>query len=108
MKLRGIPAMLLAAAAMTAIVPRAASPQEGQGEAAPGTEAPKGGPLSETEEAIVDALRRTMELLSSTIDSVIVYELPEMLPNGDIIIRRKRPLPEQPPPMEPEEGPVQL
>lgn len=108
MKLRGILAMLVALATMTVIVARTASSQEGQGEPAPGTEVPNGGPLSETEEAIVDALRRTMELLSSTIDSVIVYELPEVLPNGDIIIRRKQRLPEEEPPTEPEDEPVQL
>lgn len=99
--------MLLAVAALSAILARPASPQEGQGEPAPGTEAPKAGPLSETEEAIVGALRRTMELLSSTLDSVIVYELPEVLPNGDIIIRRKRP-PAEEPPVATEDEPVQL
>ena len=51
-------------------------------------------PLGETEQAIVDALTRTMDLLSRTFDKVMIYEVPELLPNGDIIIRRKQPRPE--------------
>ena len=53
-------------------------------------------PLSDTEQAIVDALTRTMELLSRTFDQVMIYEVPELLPNGDILIRRKRPKPDRP------------
>ena len=53
-------------------------------------------PLAETEQAIVDALTRTMELLSRTFDQVMIYEVPELLPNGDILIRRKRPKPDRP------------
>ena len=55
-----------------------------------------GKPPSDTEQAIVDALTRTLELLSRTFDQVMIYEVPELLPNGDIIIRRKRPKPELP------------
>jgi hypothetical protein len=53
-------------------------------------------PLSDTEQAIVDALTRTMELLSRTFDQVMIYEVPELLPNGDILIRRKHPKPDRP------------
>ena len=53
-------------------------------------------PLADTEQAIVDALTRTMELLSRTFDQVMIYEVPELLPNGDILIRHKRPKPDRP------------
>ena len=53
-------------------------------------------PLGDTEQAIVDALTRTMELLSRTFDRVMIYEVPELLPNGDILIRRKHPKPDRP------------
>ena len=58
-------------------------------------------PLGDTEQAIVDALTRTLELLSRTFDQVMIYEVPELLPNGDIIIRRKRPKPDQPEELQP-------
>ena len=65
-----------------------------------------GKPPSDTEQAIVDALTRTLELLSRTFDQVMIYEVPELLPTGDIIIRRKRPkpsLPEMPAPPSPDD-----
>ena len=62
--------------------------------AAAGDAPPK--PLGDTEQAIVDALTRTMELLSRTFDQVMIYEVPELLPNGDILIRRKHPKPDRP------------
>ena len=66
-------------------------------------------PLADTEEAIVKALTRTMEILSRTFDRVLIYELPELLPNGDIIIRRKRPPPpKEPPPSDSDEDKVRL
>ena len=79
---QGTIAMLLAAAlsaAGAAALAQDATPKE---------------PLAETEQAIVDALTRTMDLLSRTFDKVMIYEVPELLPNGDIIIRRKQPRPE--------------
>ena len=36
--------------------------------------------------------------LSALIDDVSMYEMPEILPNGDIIIRRRPPEPEDAPP----------
>ena len=63
-------------------------------------------PPGDTEQAIVDALTRTLELLSRTFDQVMIYEMPELLPNGDIIIRRKRrkpDLPEMPAPPSPDD-----
>ncbi len=41
--------------------------------------------------------------LSELIDDITLYEMPEILPNGDIIIRRRVPLEEN----EVEEGPVE-
>jgi hypothetical protein len=61
-------------------------------------------PLADTEDAIVRALTRTMDLLSRTFDRVMIYETPELLPNGDIIIRRKRPKPPEPAPAPPAGG----
>ena len=63
-------------------------------------------PPGDAEQAIVDALTRTLDLLSRTLDQVMIYEVPELLPNGDIIIRRKRPkpdLPEMPAPPGPDD-----
>jgi hypothetical protein len=59
---------------------------------------PEKDPLADTEEAIVRALTRTLDLLSRTFDRVMIYETPELLPNGDILIRRKRPKPAEPSP----------
>lgn len=70
--------------------------QEQPGGSPPQAAPQKKGPLSDTEEAIVKALERTLDLLSRTFDSVTSYGMPEVLPNGDIIIRR-RPSQDQPP-----------
>jgi hypothetical protein len=101
--------MVMTVAAAALFLPEAPSAQEDKGEPepAPGTTDPNGSPLSETEQAIVSALRHTMDLLSSTFDSVVVYELPEILPNGDIIIRRKR-APDEQPASPPDDEAVQL
>jgi hypothetical protein len=66
------------------------------GMSALGQDAARKEPLGDTEQAIVDALTRTLELLSRTFDQVMIYEVPELLPNGDIIIRRRRPKPDRP------------
>lgn len=65
------------------------------------TQPPEKDPLADTEEAIVRALTRTLDLLSRTFDRVMIYETPELLPNGDILIRRKRPKPAEPSPPPP-------
>jgi hypothetical protein len=65
-------------------------------------------PLSATEQTIVDTLTRAMSFLSRTFDKVVIYELPEVLPNGDIIIRRKHPKPEPNKAPPPESGKIQL
>ncbi|MGG7643662.1 AAA+ family ATPase [Rhodovulum sp. YNF3179] len=48
-------------------------------------------------EAILGELAPVIEELQSMIDDLSAYEAPEMLPNGDIIIRRK---PDAPAPQE--------
>ena len=53
----------------------------------------------------------TLRELRDRIDDLNNYEPPEMLPNGDIIIRRKRPLAPSPGPEQPEpdaDGPIEL
>ena len=40
------------------------------------------------QESLIDAIKRVFELLESTAEQVMVYQVPEVLPNGDIIIRR--------------------
>ena len=68
---------------------------------AEGAQPPEKDPLADTEDAIVRALTRTMDLLTRTFDRVMIYETPELLPNGDIIIRRKREKPPAPSPAPP-------
>ncbi|MGE0152588.1 MAG: hypothetical protein AB7R90_08200 [Reyranellaceae bacterium] len=42
----------------------------------------------ETARALRDALERAMRLMDGVLGSIPQYQLPEVLPNGDIIIRR--------------------
>jgi len=56
-----------------------------QTEAAPS----KPEPLSEIEQMLVDGLTKAVNMISFAWGSVIPYALPEVLPNGDIIIRHK-------------------
>ena len=50
----------------------------------------------EAEEAIKEGAQAIMRALNSLIGSIPQYEAPEVLDNGDIIIRRKRSPPEDP------------
>ena len=47
--------------------------------------------LDEAERMAMDAIARMMDALGLFIDSIPQYEAPEVLPNGDIIIRRIHP-----------------
>ena len=47
-------------------------------------------------EGLLPMLESVMERLPLLIDSIPEYEAPKILPNGDIIIRRKRDLPKIP------------
>ena len=51
----------------------------------------------ETARAFRDALERAMRLMDNVLGSIPQYQLPEVLPNGDIIIRRI-PSPQSEPP----------
>lgn len=59
------------------------------------------GPLVWVENAVVGTVETGLEFLSTAIDTVFPYRAPEVLPNGDIIIRYMPP-PEAPPVPEPE------
>jgi hypothetical protein len=54
----------------------------------------------EAEEMAREALDKLMKAMSALVKSIPQYEMPETLPNGDIIIRRKRPDDNKPPPKE--------
>ncbi len=49
----------------------------------------------------IEAFGPTLDTLLEKIDDWTFYELPEMLPNGDIIIRRKKSAPKIAPPAKP-------
>ncbi|WP_207461800.1 hypothetical protein [Azospirillum sp. SYSU D00513] len=83
-------------------IPVNGSPQSGLGlhrhaQEKPAPELPE--ILADKAEAyILEAVKRAIELATS-LGAAVPYELPEELPNGDIIIRRKHPLqPEEPAP----------
>jgi hypothetical protein len=65
------------------------------GPAASQQAAPKDG-TREAEELARDAIGKLMRAMGLLVQSIPQYEMPEMQPNGDIIIRRKRPDSEQP------------
>lgn len=48
-------------------------------------------PADEAAEAASQALSRIMKALGSVVQSIPQYEAPEILANGDILIRRKNP-----------------
>ena len=46
---------------------------------------------SEIEQMLVDGLSKALNMISFAWGSVVPYAMPEVLPNGDIIIRHKSP-----------------
>jgi hypothetical protein len=58
-------------------------------------------------EGWADDIAPLLEQLRGKVDDLSLYEPPEVLPNGDIIIRRKPPKPDNEPEMTPE-GTVDL
>jgi hypothetical protein len=70
-------------------------------QATTGSEAPPKGPLDDIQQSVVSAIEKGLSLLSTAIGKVLPYKLPEVLPNGDIIIRYVPPEPPPPPPAEP-------
>jgi hypothetical protein len=63
-----------------------------------GSEPPPKGPLDDLQQSVVSAIEKGLNLLSVAIGTVLPYKLPEVLPNGDIIIRY---VPPEPPPAPP-------
>jgi hypothetical protein len=63
-----------------------------------GSEPPPKGPLDDLQQSVVSAIEKGLNLLSVAIGKVLPYKLPEVLPNGDIIIRYVPPEPEPPSP----------
>ena len=89
-----VPAALVAVAVLSVslvLLPYApAAAEEPQGKESPG-------------ELARESIEQMMRALQLLVDSIPQYELPEMLDNGDIIIRRKKPqetAPSQPPEVE--------
>ncbi len=54
-------------------------------------------------QGLMDELEPTLDDLREALDGLDAYEAPEVLPNGDIIIRRKQPLNRETVPPEGEE-----
>jgi len=52
--------------------------------------------LEDGQEALKDTLSSLLDMLDGVISAIPQYEAPEVLENGDIIIRRKRPEEDQP------------
>lgn len=65
------------------------------GPAAAQSDPPAGRPPSEVLE---ETTQRVLELFRNLIGAIPQYEAPVVLDNGDILIKRKRPEPESPPP----------
>lgn len=83
-----LPAALLGVALLMA--PPLAGPAAAQAGQAPPGDSPGESPS----ELARESLERMMRALSLLVESIPQYELPEVLENGDIIIRRKHPEPE--------------
>jgi hypothetical protein len=67
-------------------------------QATTGSEPPPKGPLDDLQQSVVSAIEQGLNLLSVAVGKVLPYKLPEVLPNGDIIIRYVPPEPEPAPP----------
>lgn len=57
-------------------------------------------------ERLLDLIGPMLDSFSAMIDGLPRYDAPEILPNGDIIIRRKRPGPPAQPPQPDDGGPI--
>ena len=76
--------LVAAAFGLGLAMPAQAEPMPVQGRQPPTLEEQ----ADEAARAMRDALARAMRLLEGVVDTIPQYELPEILPNGDIIIRR--------------------
>jgi len=59
-------------------------------------------------EALMAEMLPRLKELTDSLGGIVNYELPEVLPNGDIIIRRKEDAPPPPPDMMPDNDPIDL
>ena len=50
---------------------------------------PQSGPIEEVEQAARDAAQTVIQALQLFVKTIPQYETPEIMPNGDIVIRRK-------------------
>ena len=69
------------------------------------TEPQPKGPLDDIQQSVISAIEKGLNILSVAIGKVLPYKLPEILPNGDIIIRYVPPEPPPPPAETPADEP---
>lgn len=62
--------------------------------------------LEEMQPFLEDEVLPLMQRLGTLVDDLALYELPERLPNGDILIRRRPDAPPFEPPADPEAAPT--
>jgi hypothetical protein len=75
-------------------------------QATTGSEPPPKGPLDDIQQSVISAIEKGLNILSVAIGKVLPYKLPEVLPNGDIIIRYVPPEPPPPPLPPPADAPT--
>lgn len=83
---------ILAALAVAALLAQPLAPAVAQAK-----DEPNPGAIDEATELALRAAQKLMEVLQTFIEKIPQYEAPEILPNGDIIIRRKPKPPEKAP-----------
>ncbi|OYZ90809.1 MAG: hypothetical protein B7X99_16570 [Rhizobiales bacterium 17-65-6] len=54
--------------------------------------------ITRIERAMTEALHRGLDRIDQALDATLPYDMPEVLPNGDILIRRSKPAPVSPQP----------
>jgi len=59
--------------------------------------APKDNMPEKAEKALTEGIKTVLRALETMFESIPQYEMPEVLENGDIIIRRKHPKKDKPP-----------
>jgi len=62
--------------------------------------------LDAPQDLLEDATRKVMQALELMIGAIPQYQLPEILDNGDIIIRRVQPVPKPRPEIPPDDGEI--
>lgn len=80
-------AQRLMAAGLAVLLLSSAALAQNAGEPAAPAQPPESN-LSRIEKALTDYVQRAFDLFTTTFGTLVPYEAPEVLPNGDIIIRR--------------------